>query len=70
MKELKEWVQNEHMIEVFFSTIAWVLRKYNYTLEKLTIVSEKKKCGNTKKKRVKYAQNFKIMETTNEHFFN
>ena len=70
LKELKELVKNEHMGEVFFSTTDRALRKYLYTLKNLTMVPEKKNCGNTKKKRVKYVQKFRVMETTNEKFFN
>ena len=42
LKELEEWVQNEHMIEVSLSTIDRELRKYHYTLKNLKVVLEKK----------------------------
>ena len=50
LKELKEWIQNEHMITVSLSTIDRALRKYHYTLKLLTMVSEKRNCGIQKRR--------------------
>ena len=67
LKELKEWLQMQHGVNVSISTIDRTLKNFHYTLKTLTAIPEKIICQNTIDKTHKYAQNFRVLEKNVEN---
>ena len=65
LPNLKTWLASEHRVDVSTSTIHRGLRKFHYTLKRVTPVPEHRNCPRTIALRKAYASNFYDLEVNN-----
>lgn len=66
LKEMAEWIRSTFSIDVSISTIDRTLRKFHYTLKRITLLPERRNCQRTIDLRAVYAANYRSIEVNND----